>query len=233
MKPLLRLTALFWASLLMTQFSQAEEPTGDQPLAKMYVSDVIWLQVRSGPSLKNKIVKSVKSGEHLQVLGEDKEAGYTQVRTPDNREGWVLTRYLTNQPIAKEKLILANRELDNLRAETKTASERLKQLEQENKALKSERAKLKNESSSTADELKKIKAISADALALDEKTKRLTTRNQELEIQIEALRAENMELKDNRQQNYLIYGGGLVFAGILAGLILPSLRGRKQNSGWS
>jgi SH3 domain protein len=46
--------------------------------------------------------------------------------------------------------------------------------------------------------------------------------------------AENAQLRDDRDLNRLIYGGGLVFLGILAGLILPALRGgRKHTSGWS
>ena len=38
--------------------------------------------------------------------------------------------------------------------------------------------------------------------------------------------------KDKRNI-YLLYGGGLVFIGIIAGLILPNLRGRRSNSGWA
>lgn len=220
------LTALLLLS--MNQFSHAE---GEQ-LEKRYVTDVVWLQLRSGPSSQNRIIKALKSGEHLQILAEDADAGYTQVRAPDGKEGWVLTRYLSKEPIALERLIIANRRLEALKAEQSTTKTRLKELEEENKVLKSERAKLKQVSSSTSEELANLKELSSGAIELDEKAKRLTVRNQGLEIQMEALRAENEGLKDNRQQTYLIYGGGLVIAGILAGLILPSLRSRKR-SDWS
>ena len=47
------------------------------------------------------------------------------------------------------------------------------------------------------------------------------------------LSAENQELRGDRSLSYLIYGGGLVVVGIIGGLILPGLRGRRSNSGWA
>jgi SH3 domain protein len=83
-------------------------------------------------------------------------------------------------------------------------------------------------------ELEQLKAISGNAIALDDKNKKLTMSNQELEIQVEALRTENLSLRDDRRTSFLIYGGGLILVGIFAGLIMPSLRGnRNRSSGWA
>lgn len=200
---------------------------------KRYVTDSLWLQMRSGPSNEFRILKALKSGEHLIFIEEDTEAKYTKVKTSKGLEGWVLTRFLVNEPISKEKLILANREMEKLKAELQTTQAQKEGFEKEVETLKSDRSGLNRNQGKLEKELKRIKTISANALALDEKSKKLTMRNQELEIQVEALTAENAQLRDDRQQTFLIYGGGLVTLGLLAGLILPSLRGGKRGGGWA
>lgn len=199
---------------------------------KRYVTDTLWLQLRSGPSTEYRILQAIPSGEHLIFIEEDAETGYTKVKTDKGLEGFVLTRFLENEPIAKEKLVLANRELERVKAELETTRTQRNQLQSEVEKLKSERSGLGRENTDLEKELERIKSISAGALELDEKARTLTERNQELELQLESISAENAQLHDNRQQTYLLYGGGLVFLGILAGLILPSIRG-KRSSGWA
>jgi len=199
---------------------------------KRYVTDTLWLQLRSGPSQEFRILKALPSGEHLIFLEEDEDSGYTRVKTDKDLEGWVLTRFLEMEPVAKEKLILANRELDKVKAELDTTKTQKDEYKSEVEKLKSERSGLGRENTDLEKELERIKTISSNALALDEKVKKLTQRNQELEIQVEALTAENTQLSDNRQQTYILYGGALVIIGILAGLILPNIR-PKRSSGWS
>lgn len=198
---------------------------------KRYVADSLWLQLRSGPSSEFRILKALKSGEHLIFIEEDAAKGYTRVKTSKGLEGWVLTRFLVNEPVAKEKLILANREMEKLKAELATTKTQKAELEAQVEGLKGDRSGLSRSQDKLEKELNRIKTISSNALALDEKSKKLTKRNQELEIQVEALTAENAQLRDDRQQTYLIYGGGLVIIGIFAGLVLPSLRGGKRNGG--
>jgi len=215
---------LAFSMLLMAVSASAVE--------KRYVTDTLWLQLRSGPSQEFRILKALPSGEHLIFLEEDEESGYTKVKTDKDLEGWVLTRFLEMEPVAKEKLILANRELDKVKAELDTTKAQKDEYKTEVEKLKSERSGLGRENTDLEKELERIKTISSNALALDEKVKKLTQRNQELEIQVEALTAENTQLSDNRQQTYILYGGALVIIGILAGLILPNIR-PKRSSGWS
>ena len=200
-----------------------------------YVTDTLFLQLRSGPSIEYRILKAIPRGEHLIVLEADeseKGEGYTKVRTDKGLEGYVLTRFLENEPVAKEKLILLQRDFDKLKAELDTTRQQRNELKAETEKLKSERSGLSSNNSNLESELEHIKKISASALELDKKYKELVNKNHELNIQIQTLSTENTQLHDNRQQTYLLYGGGLVVLGILAGLILPSLRG-KRNSGWA
>lgn len=201
---------------------------------KLYVKDSLDLDLRSGPSNEYRIIKFISSGEHLIVV-EDEELTdnrYTKVRTGKGDEGYVLSRFLQSEPIAKEKLIFANREIEKLKGDlAKVRTERDEYKSNTNK-LQSQSSNLSSSKDELEKELAHIKSISASALELDKKYKALVQENQELEVQLQSISTENAQLHDTRQQTYILYGGGLVFAGILAGLILPALRG-KRNSGWS
>lgn len=209
--------------MLMSETAHAVE--------KRYVTDQLFIQLRSGASNAHRILKVLQSGEHLIYLGE--EGDFTQVKTSKGIEGWVRSQYLVKQPVAKENLIFANRELDNLKAELATATEQRNQLRQDLEATKSERADASRSNTELERELERIKSISENAVALDDKARKLTLRNQELELQVETLTAENQQLRGDSKIEYLMYGGGLVCAGIFAGLVLPNLRRRQNNSGWS
>src|SRR5262245_66422391 len=78
--------------------------------ATMYISDQFTVPLRRGPSNSHKIVNAgLPSGMPLEIISEDKEAGFTEVRTPNGTEGWVPTQYLTEEPIARDRLTVANR----------------------------------------------------------------------------------------------------------------------------
>jgi SH3 domain protein len=197
-----------------------------------YVTDTLWLQLRAGPSLEYKILKALPSGENLFFLDENAETGYTRVKTDKGLEGYVLTRFLELQPTSKEKLVVAQQELEKLKSELTATRQQRDTFKTEADKLRSERSGLGRENTDLGKELESIKNISSSALELNEKVQILSEKNRELELQNETLSTENTRLHDARQQTYILYGGGLVFVGILAGLILPSLRGRR-NSGWA
>lgn len=213
--------------LLLSSFALAASA-----VEKRYVTDTLSLQLRSGPGIEYRIIKALQSGEHLILIEEDDGSGYTKVKTSKDVEGFVLTRFLEKEPIAKERLILAQRELDKVKAELNTTRQLSNELQTELKTLKAERSGLGKENSVLEKELEEIKSISASAISINERNKELTQKNRELEIQLDTITTENTQLHDSRQQSFLLYGGGLVVIGILAGLILPSLRG-KRNSNWS
>ena len=68
----------------------------------MYVNDLIKLMLRSGRGLDNRIIAIIESGDAVEML----EAGdqWSRVRTQSGNEGWVLTRYLTEEETASRKL---------------------------------------------------------------------------------------------------------------------------------
>lgn len=200
---------------------------------KRYVSDKLWLQLRSGPGGEFRILKALPSGEHLIYHEQTEDKNYTKVTTDKGVEGWVLTRYLEDEPVAKEKLILSQRELVKVKAELDTLKQQTETLNAEKSSLSGDHSSLIREKKSLEKELKRITDISANALQLDSKNTHLTKRNKELEILVETLTADNTRLKDNKERTYLIIGGGLIVFGIVLGLAIPAMRGGRKSAGWS
>lgn len=200
---------------------------------KRYVSDKLWLQLRSGPGSDFRILKALPSGEHLIYMEQTEDKNYTKVTTDKGVEGWVLTRFLEDEPVAKEKLILSQRALVKVQAELDTLKKQTDALSKEKSTLSGDRSSLTRDKKNLEKELKRIKSISANALQLDSKNTKLTKRNQELEIQLETLTADNTRLKDGKERTFMIIGGGLIILGIILGLAIPAMRGGRKGGGWS
>lgn len=198
----------------------------------LYVSDTLWIQLRSGPSTQNRIIQALKTGDTLTALSEETD-GYIQVRTSKGTEGWVLSQFVEKKPIARIRLNQAESQLEKTQAELSAARQQASDLEASLKTIRDEYKVYKGETDTSLKEFETLKTISGNAVALDERNKKLTLQNQELEIQVEALRTENLRLREERHNTFLIYGGGLVLLGIIGGLIIPSLTNRRRSSGWA
>lgn len=213
--------SLFILSLLVLYPAVAE---------KRYISDELWINLRSGPGSEYRILKTLKSGSHLQFIEEDTEAKYTKVTTDKGLEGWVPTRFLQDEPIALEKLILTKRELDKVKSDLSELQNKYNATKKELAEAKRTTNGLSDEKSKQAKELEYIKKVSANAINLDKKNQELLEQGEQLKINVDTLRAENQRLQSNKDINYILVGGGLIFLGLFLGWLLPKLSGRRGDT---
>lgn len=196
-----------------------------------YVTDEVRVELRAGPSLEYRIMRYLPTGSRVQALQSD-EAGYTKIRLADDgEEGWVLTRYLQAEPIARERLAAAERNLEQARSRVAELEAEVERLMEE---LVSTRAELESVSASSKDaarELQDIRTASANVIAIRDQNEQLRQRVAEADQRINRLVMENTELASDRRQSWFLVGAGVLFGGILIGLIAPSLR-RKRRSSW-
>jgi len=61
----------------------------------LYITDKISIDVHSKPFSKGDLVKSLPTGTIVEALS--KEKGYTQIRSQDDTEGWVESKFLSNE----------------------------------------------------------------------------------------------------------------------------------------
>lgn len=186
-----------------------------------YVTDNIEIPLRSGESERTKIVKMLSNGTPLNILVENSENGYTYVQTNTGLEGFILSRYLSNEPISRTQL--------------ETATKKLEALQEENKQLKASQAvnlDIGKERDKLSSELTELQQTAANAIQLKQQRDQLQEQVITNERELQQLRREKQALTDSTNQDWFLYGGGLSLFGVLLGFILPKLSWRRRSNGW-
>jgi SH3 domain protein len=199
--------------------------------ATAYISDQLTVPLRRGPSNTHKILHAgLPSGTALEVLGEDTAAGFTQVRTPNGTEGWVPTQFLSNEPIARDRLTAANRRVEALEQQLKTLRDTYQETRGARAQSEGRVTDLSKQTEKLQTELSEVRRISATSIANYEENKQLKASNQALQTQVTQLSARVRELDRNVMLRWLLSGGGLVLLGLLLGAWIKS---RPKRSSWA
>ncbi len=196
-----------------------------------YVTDELEITMRNGQGVEFGIRKMLDAGTALEVL-ENVPNGYSRVKTPDGVEGWVLSRYLTRSPSARDQLSEAEERIANLELEIAEYKEELEQISGKHAEADGENAGLRERASRLRRELDNLRQTASSAVAIENENRQLKTKIQQLVDSNQALKIENSALKENEARDWFLMGGGVLFGGIILGLILPALRLRRKNS-WS
>ena len=197
-----------------------------------FVSDVLYVPLRSGNSNQHRIVhKGLKSGTTLTLLEESD--GWARVRTTRNLEGWIQTRYLFNQPTANLKLIRAQKQVEQLTTKAGPLGEKLLAAESQLRKLEQTVKSLEQEKNRKNKELDRIKGLSSDQIRLDKDNKSLHQSNEELRNELDTLKAENTRLSTKLLSNDIMYGAFAVLLGLIATLVIQHLTRSRKRSEWS
>ena len=195
-----------------------------------YVTDAFKLEARRGPSTAHKIVKILGSGTPVTVLGE--RDGYSRIRLEDGTVAYMLSRYLTAEPSARSRLEQAMAELAQVRAATAALEAELASSQAAAQSTAENHDRLREERDRLANELSEIKRTASSAIEIRQRNQRLAGQVNELQRELEDTQALNRSLSDSTRQSWFIAGGGVLFAGMLMGLIIPKIRWQRRR-GWS
>jgi SH3 domain protein len=200
----------------------------------MYIDDTLLVPLRSGEGLQFRIVhKGVKSGTKVELIGHNASSGYSHVRTPDGIAGYLPTRYLVKNEIARDRLVRVSAQLEKSQAKSKQLQTDFNELQAAYNTLSANHKQLTEQSESTSSELKKVKTISSNALSLDQRNRELRETNQELKNEVELLTTDNQRLKDKSETSFMAIGAALVLLGVILALIVPWLKPTKKNDSWA
>lgn len=176
--------------------------------ATRYVSDNIYIYMHSGPSQNYRIIGTIKAGTPVTTLNYDSDTKFMQVKTPRGKTGWVQGKELQEELPAVTLLPEVKKQLEE--AQTK-----LSNIVQENE-----------------------KTLQENALSMTEKDNLIVNLQNEkkyLQQTIDELKAKNLELdllQDTKEERikmeWMLYGGSVLFFGLLVGLIIPFLPRRKK-----
>ena len=190
----------------------------------MYVSDILKLTLRTGPSIENKIISVIESGQMMEVIKFGDE--WSQVQLPNGKEGWVLSRYLTTSETHNIKL-------ERLEAKHKNLMIQAAELLEENNRLEAENKRVGTEFNANQEQLVKMKADyealkteAAEFLTLKTNYKRAASQLAEQTAKAKQLEEELSSLEMNTYIKWFLAGSGVLIVGFLIGFSTKRQRRR-------
>ncbi len=196
-----------------------------------YVSDRTIVELRRGPSTEYLILRNLEAGAAVQVL-EDAGAGYSRVRVQDQgTEGFILTRFLTPEPIARDKLGAAERGLAAAKTRTTELEQQVSALTAELGGTKTDLAQTRSSHDQVSKDLTDLRTAAANVVEIRDQNESLRQRLIQREREVEELTAATARLVGQDRQTWFIVGAGVLLSGVVIGLVAPGLR-RKRRSDW-
>jgi SH3 domain protein len=190
----------------------------------MYVSDILKLTLRTGPSIENKILAVIDSGQMMEIVEFGDE--WSQVQLPNGKEGWVLSRYLTPNETNNIKL-------QRLETKHKNLMVQAAELLEENNRLKAENKKLSTEFKADQKQLVKVrtdyetlKTEAAEFLTLKTRYKRAASQLAEQTAKAQKLEEQLSRLGMNTYIKWFLAGSGVLIVGFIIGF--SSKRQRRR-----
>lgn len=201
----LRLICFSLLALGITTAAHADE--------KRYVSDELNTWVRSGPGDNYRLVGTLNAGEEVTLLQSNDSTNYGQVRDSNGRTAWIPLGQLKAEPSLRTRV-------PDLENQVNTLTQKLNNID----ATWNQR---------TADMQKKVAASDSVINGLKEQNQKLKN---ELIVAQKKVNAANIQLDDKQRtiiMQWFMYGGGVLGAGLLLGLLLPHMiPTRKRKDRW-
>lgn len=199
-----KLSALFAGLCLFTSVSAIAQTH--------YVTENLNTYLRKGAGDQFKISGTIQGGERVTIL--DRKDRYTLIRDSKNREGWILSNEVTANPSSRELTPKLQQQVQELTA-------KLNNIDKDWQQRTIEMQRRVQQADQQSSELLEQNALLKRELDI------LKNKNRDLEALQDA---ESREL----MIQYFIYGGSVLGAGLLLGLLIPVLLPRrKRNNGWS
>ncbi|MGB5748367.1 MAG: TIGR04211 family SH3 domain-containing protein [Desulfobacterales bacterium] len=192
----------------------------------MYVTDILKVTLRTGPSIDNKIIKMIESGQKVEVVEPGQE--WSLVRIFDGQEGWILSRYLIPNETDKFKLKRLISEHSNLKTKFRTTFEENSKLKTENKKLSSALAATEKALTQVRNDYESLKASSAEFLTLKSNFKKTSTKLSEQTKRADELEKKVEKLTFSNYIRWFLAGSGVLFVGFILGI--STKRQRRQSS---
>lgn len=176
-----------------------------------WVSDSLTTYVRSGPTDGYRIVGTLRSGQKVELIST--QGDYSQVRGEGGSTVWIPSSDLQAKPGQAERLPQLEQQVAELSGQLKTIDDSWKT---------------------------RVQGMQETLDSRKQQIDELEARRKDLDAQLthaqSDLRSTQAKLGNENKQalmQYMVYGGSIAGAGLLAGLILPSMtRGRKKNDRW-
>ncbi len=188
------------------------ETAAENEQAKAYVSEKLTIFVHKGSSRKFKILGSLTAGDKFEVLEHNNETKFTKIKDKRGRIGWIEDKYISQTASEKE---LLNTKIENLNQQLSEISQASNQQQETIASFEDVKTQLENQLLQTQAQI-------------EDKEKLLASSQEQLNNISTTVDEKTFKLK----WKYFSYGAATLLGGIVIGLILPHLFGRRRGSSW-
>lgn len=215
-----------WLTLLLCALALTGAATAQaQSGPTRYVTDEFRINLRSGAGNQYRILELITTGTGVELL--QTEQGWSRVRIPTGQVGWVPSQYLQSEPPAADRLRQATATLEQVRAENQELSASLEQVRASLAEAQQAAEQLRNKRERLDLKLEQAQ----QGLDLFEENKQLKKQVIDLNRRVQNLVNETERLSDRSQQDWFLVGAGVLFAGMMVGIVVTRVRWRRR-SGW-
>ena len=192
----------------------------------LYVSGVMEVTLRTGPGTDHRVLSMVKTGQAVEVLmtGDD----WTQVQLPNGKEGWILSRFLTDKEPFSVVFDQTKKKNEQLVLQLKALSEENEKLKKTNGRLESELTENKKNLNELKKSYKTLKNESSEYLKLKAEYKKSAAELATHREKTRKIEAELGRLRLRTRIWWFLSGAGVLFFGFLMGL--GARRQRRRSS---
>lgn len=194
--------------------------------ATKYVSDDLSINLRRGAGNEFRITELLKAGQKIDVL--DSASGWSRVRTAQGEIGFVLSRFLSDSPAAREQVAAMQKQVAQLQEENAGQKKELAEALHGSSELGELKKDLVAENNSLKQQLERIKSASANAVRISNENQKFREQILSMQSDVERLRHENKSLQSRREGMKI--GALVLVVGIIIGLVLPMFRRRSRNN---
>lgn len=212
---------LFFCAILLSSTALAES---------LYITDQFEVTLRSGTSTSNSIISMLKSGQKVQLLEQDVATKYSLVETEGGKKGYVLTRYLDQQPSGRERFNALQKQSEQLKKTITQLKQQLKEFKSSKQSDDQSISQLNQDLIQTRQALEKLREDTSDTVRVLEQNENLQTRINVLESEKKILSDENAQYKDRTAMDWFIRGAGVALVAFLIGIIVTRIRWKKRDS---
>lgn len=218
---------LFFISLIIFSVIPILLPCASFSAETLYVKPSAEIPVRRGQGTSYKIVSIVKNGDSVELLGE--ENSYARVRLKNNKEGWIVRRFLSKEPPLENVVEALKEENNSIKEQAEYTAQNLVEVSTALQQTKEQLKTLTAENDQLKSDYKELQADTADVVEIKKSQQAATEANKELQEQLANLVEENEELKSNETKQWFLMGGGVLLLGILLGKLPGPSRKRKPS----
>ena len=190
-----------------------------------YVVEEFEITMRTGPGTSNKIIALIPSGKQVEVITPGEE--WTEVRLGTGKQGWVLTRYLTEELPSELRLERLQRKYEELLNRHKDLDQNATELGSVKKELTATLTDTQNKLTELTAAYEALKSESADFIQLKKNYQTTAKDLNEARTRAENAESELNRLSNNQIYTGMLYGGGLLAVGFIVGFIMKKPKRRS------